>query len=44
MKPSEPTPFQRFDALTRTVMSVPKAELDRRAKIAQKERDERKKR
>lgn len=43
-KPSEPTPFAKFDALTRAVMTVPKAEIDRRAKIAQKERDERKKR
>jgi hypothetical protein len=43
-KPSKPTPFQRFDALARQVMSVPKAEIDRRAKEARKEREERKKR
>jgi len=43
-KPSEPTPFQRFEALTRQVMSVPKAEIDRRTKEARKERAERKKR
>jgi hypothetical protein len=44
MKPPEPTPFQRFDSLTRQVMSVPKAEIDRRAKEARKEREERRKR
>jgi len=44
MKPSEPTPFQRFDALTRQVMSVPKAEIDKRAEQARKERQERRKR
>jgi hypothetical protein len=43
-KPFEPNPFQRFDALARQVMSVPKAEIDRRAKEARKEREERKKR
>jgi hypothetical protein len=40
-KPSEPTAFQRIDALTRQVMGVPKAEIDRRAKEARKEREER---
>ena len=30
MKPSDPTPFQKFDTLMRTVISVPKAEIDRR--------------
>ncbi len=43
-KPSDPTPFQRFDALTRGVMSVPKPELDRRSEEARKERVDRKKR
>ena len=41
---SDPTPFQRFDALTRQVMSVPKAEIDKRAEKARKEREERKRR
>jgi hypothetical protein len=40
---SEPTPFQKFDVLTRRVMSVPKAEIDRRAKAARKQREDRKK-
>jgi hypothetical protein len=40
---AEPTPFQKFEALTRRVMSVPKAEIDRRAKAARKQREERKK-
>jgi hypothetical protein len=44
MTPSEPTPFQRFDSLTRQVMSVPKSEIDKRAEKARKEREERKKR
>lgn len=43
-KPSEPTPFQKFDALTRTVMSVPKSEIDKRSDKARKEREERRKR
>jgi hypothetical protein len=43
-KPSDPTPYQRFDALTRGVMSVPKAEIDKRAEKARKERQERRKR
>jgi hypothetical protein len=34
----EPTPFQRFDALARRVMSVPKAEVDRRGAEAKKQR------
>lgn len=41
MKPPDPTPFQRFEALTRQVMSVPKAEIDKRADKAKKERLER---
>jgi hypothetical protein len=36
---TEPTPFQRFDALARRVMSVPKAEVDRRTAEAKKSRD-----
>ncbi len=44
MKPPEPTPFQKFEALARQVMSVPKSEIDRRAKEARKEREERRKR
>jgi len=39
----EPTPFQKFEALTRRVMSVPKSEIDRRAKVARKQREDRKK-
>jgi hypothetical protein len=38
-KPSEPTPFQKFDALMRTVISVPKAELDKRAEEYAKRRE-----
>jgi hypothetical protein len=41
-KSSDPTPFEKFDAFTRSVMSVPKSELDRRAEIARKQRDARK--
>jgi hypothetical protein len=44
MKSAEPTPFQKFDALTRQVMSVPKAEIDKRVEKARKEREERRKR
>jgi hypothetical protein len=29
-KSSEPTPFQKFDSLMRSVISVPKAEIDKR--------------
>jgi hypothetical protein len=43
MKPSDPTPFEKFDALTRGVMSIPKSEIDKRAEKARKEREERKK-
>lgn len=32
----EPSPFERMDALTKRVMSVPKKELDRRAASEQK--------
>jgi hypothetical protein len=39
---SDPTPFQKFDAFTRAVMSVPKTELDRRARLDRKQRDARK--
>jgi hypothetical protein len=36
----EPTPFQRFDTLMRRIVSVPKAEIDRRAVEAKKARQE----
>ncbi len=42
MNPSELTPFQKFDTLTRKAMSVPKVEVDKRAEKARKEREERK--
>jgi hypothetical protein len=38
------TPYERFDALTRVVMAVPKAEIDKRAEKARRERAERRKR
>jgi hypothetical protein len=41
-QPAEPTPFQKFEALTRRVMSVPKAEIDRRATADRKRRQEQK--
>jgi len=41
-QPAEPTPFQKFEALTRRVMSVPKAEIDRRAAEYKKRRKEHK--
>jgi hypothetical protein len=41
-QPAEPTPFQKFEALTRRVMSVPKAEIDRRAIEYRKRRKEQK--
>ena len=41
-KPSDLTPFQRFDTLMRHVVSVPKAELDKRAEEYKKRREERK--
>lgn len=34
----EPTPFQRFDALARRIIQVPKSEVDRRAKKAKAQR------
>jgi hypothetical protein len=40
---SEPTAFQRFDSLMRTVISVPKAEIDRREAQWKRERAEKKK-
>ena len=44
-KSPDPTPFQRFDALVRQVMSVPKGEIDKRAEEYAKRREaERKKR
>jgi hypothetical protein len=36
----ELTPFQKFEALTRRVMSVPKAEIDRRAIDDKKRREQ----
>jgi hypothetical protein len=38
----DPTPFQRFDAFTQRVMSVPKSEIDRRAVEDKKRRQENK--
>jgi len=35
---AELTPFQRFDAFTRRVMSVPKSEIERRAVLERKRR------
>jgi len=43
-QPAEPTPFQKFEALTRRVMSVPKAEIDRRQSEYKKKRAEKKRR
>jgi hypothetical protein len=34
----EPSPFEKFDALTRAVMSVPKSEVDARESIRKAER------
>jgi hypothetical protein len=39
----EPSPFQKFDALMRRIVSVPKAEIDRRAVEAKKARAEKRK-
>ena len=36
----EPTSIQKFETLTRRLMSVPKTEFDRRGKDEHKERDE----
>lgn len=36
----EPTPFQKFDALMRRIVSVPKAEVDRRVAAAKQARIE----
>jgi hypothetical protein len=41
-KLSEPTPFQKFDALARRIIKVPKAVVDRRAKKAKAERQRKK--
>lgn len=35
---AEPSPFQKFDALTKKIMSVPKSEIDKRAHEAKKQR------
>ena len=37
-KPSAPTPFEKFDTLMRHVISVPKAEIDKRAAEYKKQR------
>jgi len=39
---AEPSPFEKMQTLARRVMSVPKAEIDRRAVEAKKQRDKRK--
>jgi len=39
-QPAGPTPFQKFAALTRQVMSVPKSEIDRRAAEDKKRRQQ----
>ena len=36
----EPTPFQRFDSLMRSVISVPKAEIDKRQAEYKRQREE----
>ena len=36
----ELTPFQKFDSLMRTVISVPKAEIDKRQAEYQRQREE----
>jgi hypothetical protein len=36
----EPTPFQKFDALARQIIKVPKAVVDRRAKKAKAQRQQ----
>jgi hypothetical protein len=36
--PSEPTPFEKLQAFTRQVLSVPKSEIDRREAAWKKER------
>lgn len=40
----EPTPFSAFDALTRRIMAVPKAEIDKMEAEYQKEREKKPKR
>ncbi len=41
-KSSEPTPFQKFDALARRIIKVPKSILERRAKADKTKRERRK--
>jgi hypothetical protein len=41
-KSPEPTPFQKFDALARRIIKVPKSVLDRRAKADKAKRERRK--
>jgi len=38
----EPTPFQKFDAVMRQIIRVPKAEVERRSEEAKKQRAKRK--
>jgi len=40
---TEPTPFQKFQALAKGVISIPKAEIDRREQEWKKDRAEKKK-
>jgi hypothetical protein len=40
--PHEPTPFEKLQAFTRQILSVPKSEIDRRAAEAKKQKDYRK--
>lgn len=35
----EPSQFQKFDAVMRQIISVPKVEIDKRAVAAKKQRD-----
>lgn len=43
-KPPEPSEFERFEALTKRVISVPKAEMERREKKYQRRRARRRSR
>jgi hypothetical protein len=43
MKPNQPTPFQKFQALAQGVVSVPKAEIDKREQFWKKQREQKKK-
>lgn len=37
--PKEPTPFEKFAAVAKQVVSVPKAEMEKREKAWKKERE-----